>query len=528
PPQANTGSWPSFLELVHAEDRVPFVQDADPLCAQQDAFNREFRMQRADGTLVWISGAGVYDRDASGRAIRLTAMLRDISRRKAQEAQLRDRMKFTDDLLDLMPVEATVRDAHGRYTLVNRAWEDSSGMDRIRVLGMTAAEIFPPRRAQSIDDSDRAALDLGGKTLYSDIQVRSRDTGYRYLAVSKTAMLDTAGEVIGVLGRATDVTALRETELALKEQIKFTRDLIDRNPIPIYLKDVDCRYIDINPAFVRHSGFTVEQTIGRTAFDLLPAERAAHYDTQDRELLARGEGTSAIEAEVPRSDGMHYYIMNKSILRRSDGTVRGLVCTITEVTALKRVEAELRASREEALQAAQPKAAFLATMSHEIRTPLNGVIGMTGILADTGLTPEQRDYVETIRMSGETLLSVINDILDFSKIESGKLDLEHEPVDIARVIEQAFEILGERARSKRLELLYDLDDDVPSHVYGDGAFLRQILVNLAGNAVKFTDSGEIFVGVKRRADSSDASNVLEFRVSDTGIGIPADRLHVLF
>jgi PAS domain S-box-containing protein len=438
------------------------------------------------------------------------------------------RTKFIDDLLDLMPVEVAVRDAEGRYTLVNRAWENSAGLKREQVLGGTASELFPAQRARSIDESDRAAIALGGRTLYSDFQVRAADGSYRYLAVSKTALLDADGKVVGVLATATDVTARREAEQSLKEQIKLTRDLIDSNPIPIYIKDAECRFVDVNPAFVRHTGLPEEHFIGRTVLDVVPAERAGILMDTETKLLARGEGSSTTEFELPRSGGVRHYIMNKSVLRRADGGVRGLLCSITDVTPLKHIEAELRASREEALQAAQAKAAFLATMSHEIRTPLNGVIGMTGVLLDTDLAPEQRDYVETIRVSGEALLSVINDILDFSKIESGKLELEHEPLELARVIEQGIEMLGERARSKQIELLYEIDDDVPRHVYGDSTCLRQIVVNLVGNALKFTESGEIFVGVRRCPPADDGSMVIEFRVSDTGIGIPRDRLPALF
>jgi PAS domain S-box-containing protein len=358
--------------------------------------------------------------------------------------------------------------------------------------------------------------------------VRGTDGGERHFSVSKTAMLDTDGKAVGVLSTATDVTARREAEQALKEQIKLTRDLIEANPLPIYLKDTECRYLDINAAFVRDSGLTHEKALGRTAYDVLPSDRARQYDSQDRELLARGEGSSVIETEVVRPEGSRHFMINKSVLRRSDGTVRGLVGTVTEVTALKRVESELRASREEALQAAQAKAAFLATMSHEIRTPLNGVIGMTGLLLDTTLTREQRDYVETIRDSGDTLLSVINDILDFSKIESGRLELERQPLEPARAIEQAFDMLGESARRKRVELLYQIAVDVPAYIYGDSTCLRQVIANLVGNAVKFTDAGEVLVDVRLRPAAADGPAAVEFRVSDTGIGIPADRLHVLF
>jgi len=199
--------------------------------------------------------------------------------------------------------------------------------------------------------------------------------------------------------------------------------------------------------------------------------------------------------------------------------------------------AELEASREEALGAARAKAAFLATMSHEIRTPLNGVVGMSTLLAETPLDAEQRDYLQTIRLSSDQLLAVINDVLDFSKIESGKLDLEIEPVSVRGAVEEACDIAAPRAREKGLELIVDVPEHgpgaVPPAIMGDITRLRQVLINLINNAVKFTASGEVAVHVRKLErnpadDMDDGRCVLEFRVSDTGIGIPPDRVNLLF
>jgi signal transduction histidine kinase/CheY-like chemotaxis protein len=191
--------------------------------------------------------------------------------------------------------------------------------------------------------------------------------------------------------------------------------------------------------------------------------------------------------------------------------------------------AELNASRDEALGAVRAKSAFLAAMSHEIRTPLNGVVGMTTLLADTPLDVEQRDYVHTMRISSDQLLGVINDILDFSKIESGKLDLENEPLNLVATIEEACDIGAPRAREKGLELLVDISDGLPGWVRGDVTRLRQIVLNLVNNAVKFTDQGQVVVSARVLEDLGPQQGLLvEFRVKDSGIGIPADRQAALF
>lgn len=283
-------------------------------------------------------------------------------------------------------------------------------------------------------------------------------------------------------------------------------------------------------ALATAAAFAVAQTISRRLRRLsLAAER-----------LGQGK-----VPEIEQSTRLREVHQLSQVLHDSAGQLRSYRAQVAaDAQALQqanetleaRVEqrtAQLAASREEALAAARAKAAFLATMSHEIRTPLNGVVGMSTLLAETSLDPEQRDYLQTIRLSSDQLLAVINDILDFSKIESGRLELEVEPVSVRGAVEEACDIAAPRAREKGLELIIDIAEEgpeaVPTAIKGDVTRLRQVLINLVNNAVKFTARGEVAVHARMlRPDDGQGRCVLEFRVVDTGIGIPPDRIGSLF
>jgi CheY-like chemotaxis protein/nitrogen-specific signal transduction histidine kinase len=217
-------------------------------------------------------------------------------------------------------------------------------------------------------------------------------------------------------------------------------------------------------------------------------------------------------------------------VRNNDGTLENLIFMLADITTRVETEDALRRAKAEADAASRAKSEFLASMSHEIRTPMNGVIGMTSLLLETRLTSDQRDFVNTIRTSGEALLTIINDILDFSKIESGKMELERLPFDLGMCLEETLDLFSFDAAAKKLDLAYVIAPDVPAWITGDVTRLRQVLVNLVNNAVKFTPSGSISIEVRRLAPPIEGNDsaLLEFLVRDTGIGIAPDRVDRLF
>jgi PAS domain S-box-containing protein len=306
------------------------------------------------------------------------------------------------------------------------------------------------------------------------------------------------------------------------------RTLVDNLPDFIYAKDAECRFLLANASVARHMGTTPENLLGKTDFDFFPPDLAAAYSEDERRVMRSGEALiNREEAGIDANGNAITILTTKVPLRDEQGRVVGILGIGRDITARVKVEAEIRAAREAAEAANRAKSDFLAHMSHEIRTPMNGVLGMAELLLESRLDPEQRDCAETIRESGKALLTVINDILDFSKVEAGKLELECIDMDVRTGVDEVARLLAIQAHAKGLELEVSCDPELPERVRGDPNRLRQILLNLGGNAVKFTSRGSVRISIG--VIESGAQHVLvRFEVRDSGIGIPKDRLESLF
>jgi len=346
----------------------------------------------------------------------------------------------------------------------------------------------------------------------------------RWLEIEGNRETDEEGKTVEIIAVARDVTDGVELEKRAERDREMFKAILDSSPDLIFVKDAKGRYLMGNKAHLRRVGTEeLEDVLGKTVFDFFSPERARQAFADEMEMIERGEPVLNLRED---DEGVSY-LSHKVPFRDSDGNVAGFVGISRDVTELREVEKALRQAKEDAEAGTRSKSEFLANMSHEIRTPMNAVIGMTGLLLDTPLTHEQRDFVETIRNSGDALLSIINDILDFSKIESGYIELERRPVDLRNCIEEALDILSGQASKKGLDLVYLIEEPCPAALLGDVTRLRQILVNLVSNAVKFTPKGEVFVKVSAEPLSGDEYR-FHFSVKDSGIGIKKEDMDRLF
>jgi PAS domain S-box-containing protein len=338
-----------------------------------------------------------------------------------------------------------------------------------------------------------------------------------------------------VEGFATLATAIaagierRRMEESLEHDRSLLQTLIDHVPDYIYVKDVQHRFLVANAALARRMGAaTPEELLGKNDFDFYPKDVAEKYARDEDEIMHSETGiVNREESTLDRDGDIIWHLTTEVPFRNAAGEVLGLVGIGRNITARRVAEAALVEAKEAAEAGNHAKSEFLANMSHEIRTPLNGVIGMTGVLLDTPLTAEQQDFVETIRQSGDVLLTVINDILDFSKIEAGKLALESHAFDLRQVLEEVGEMLASKAAASGIDLVVHYPPDTPRFFLGDAGRIRQVVTNLAGNAVKFTASGHVLIAAECQS-KDELSAQVKVSVHDTGIGIPPERLGALF
>ncbi len=449
------------------------------------------------------------------------------AQRRRAEKEIRDSQALYSSLVENLPVQILRKDLQGRFTFASQSFCQLLGKSSKEILGKTDFDFYPRELAEKYREDDIRVAATG--ELFEDVERNTKGGQARYVQVMKSPVRNASGNVIGVQAVFWDVTHRKEAEAALEQERYLLRALLDNLPHNIYFKDAESRFIRVNRAIANYFGHDdPAESLGRTDFDYFSEEHARQARADEERVMRTGEPLVDREEKETWPDGSSTWVSTTKLpLRDQDGRIIGTFGISRDITEQKLAAEAMQRAKEAAEAASRAKSDFLANMSHEIRTPLNAIIGMTELVLDTNLNDSQREYLGMVIESGDALLALVNDILDFSKIEAGKLDFDHEVFDLEESLGDTMKSLAYRAHSKGLELACRIHPDVPTILVGDIGRLRQVIVNVVGNAIKFTDRGEVVLDVSRRSMSKEMVELL-FRVTDTGIGISPEKLLTVF
>jgi len=452
----------------------------------------------------------------------------DITELKEREKALRDSMRQIElfrHVLDELPVAAFIKSSDLRIEYVNKAWSSITGISIDEATGHTDRELFDAEEAEGFSAAD-TAVGQTGEGFDTEEAVTDRNGRVRQLMTRKGRLITGDGKV-HLFGSSTDITEIKQRETLLKESLRENEvfhSLIDNLPVAIYAKKPDLKLFYVNNGWCDLTGFSKAYALGKTDSDIFGPQGEVFMDA-DRAVLADGTMREVEETLTGPSGEVRHQFARKGAFRASDGSMY-LIGSSIDVTEQRQREMELRDAQKRAVLADRAKSEFLANMSHEIRTPMNGVLGMAELLAKSDLDPKQKTFTDIIVKSGNALLTIINDILDFSKIDAGQLTLDPAPFNLSEAIEDVATLISTRAKEKDLELIVRVAPNLQDLFVGDVGRIRQIITNLIGNAVKFTDSGHVLVDVVGETMNGIAD--LHISVTDTGIGIAAEKLDMVF
>jgi PAS domain S-box-containing protein len=488
----------AFRALVHAEDVERLRALARAAVAGSEEFSCEFRFSPSEGDERWIGAFGQVQRGASGASLRMIGTVRDVTRRHRAQAALAESEQRFRQLANSAPVMIWVSDAQGRSTWFNDGFRSFAGRSVRRMNGEVWVEsVHPDDRELRVATWTRALREhRSTQVLY---RMRRHDGAWRWLQDSGVPRFDDDGTFAGYVGTCIDITDLKQAADRMTA-------VVHSAPNAIVLADATGRVTLANPE--------AEHCFGYPPGELVGIRLEALVDTVDG--IRRGR----------RRDGTVFPVdVGTSAVETPEGSC--VLASIVDVTDREEARRAILEARDAALASARLKSEFVANMSHEIRTPMNGILGMATILLDSGLNSDQHEYAEIVKSSAESLLHLLNDILDFSKIEAGRLTLEDAPFDLPRLVTEVVELMAARAHEKGIELGASIGPLVPGRVGGDSARVRQVLVNLVGNAVKFTERGRVHLAVDGGGDADGLCDV-RFSVADTGIGIAPEQVERIF
>jgi PAS domain S-box-containing protein len=502
-----------------------------------EIWHGEVRNRCKDGGIYWVDSTIVPFMDEHGKPLRYVSIRTDITARKLIEEQLQEQRMFFEHISETLGEGLYVQDAQGRCIYMNSEAERLLGWTRDQFIGMPVHDTIHTVTSDghALPDCECPIM-LGvikDSSVRCDDQVFVRKDGSVFPVEVSSQGIYRNGALDGAVVAFADITRRKQNEAAIRFAQERLNLALDGSGLALWDWDIANDRVYLSDRWsLMMGGYRQDSVLTRLQlFDLVePQDRGLLQDSLVAVLKGQTEFYS-VEFRVRRNDGNPVWIHThgKVVERNTEGRAIRMTGTNADITLRKQAEDMLHRAKEVAEEASRAKSDFLANMSHEIRTPMNGIIGMTKLALDTELDAEQKEYLGLVKTSADALLHIVNDILDFSKIEAGKMALELVEFNLPDLLSQTTRSIALRAHQKGLELLLDIDPKIPEVMIGDPGRLRQVMLNLVGNAIKFTEHGEVVVkAVLSPHQTKPDKLTLYVSVRDTGIGIPQEKFQSIF
>jgi two-component system sensor histidine kinase/response regulator len=563
-----------WIQMVHEEDRSAVEEHAVRILSGVQAGPKEHRIIRKDGAVRWVRNTPTCHYDSQGRLLSYDGRIEDISGRKSSVEALPQSEERSRAILENIEDGYYEVDIAGNLTFFNDSLCKIYGYTSEELMGMNNREYMTQETAKKTYQIFNRVYSTGEPAKIFDWEFIKKDRTTVYVEISVSLIKDSEGQAVGFRGIVREITerkraeeSLRYIQADLEKRVQertselltankgLTQEIEVRKHTEELLKKSEERYkllaenvtdviwtIDVNqhityvsPSITDLLGYGVDESLGQNMKNTMTQESRKHYEAITHKVRNRLQDNGykpfdlpSMEFEMLRRDGTQIWVEARvTFLTDHKGLVIGLLGVTRNIAERKRMEEELRRAKAEAEAATIAKSEFLASMSHEIRTPMNAITGFSDMLLDTHLDKAQIFYAKTIKSSGDALLSLLNDILDISKIEARRLDLETIEFDPELLAYDVCELMRPKIESKDIEILCRIGDNLPSYIEGDPLRLRQVLTNLMGNAVKFTEVGEVELSLDVDGTTGDRVK-LHASIRDTGIGISNEKLDTIF
>ena len=528
-----------YFELIRPEDREAVRAVLTEALAGGCPYNAEFRVIHPDGSSHWIAARGTVLRGANDAPVAMIGINLDVDVRKIGEIALLESNRQFEILADSIPQMVWMANPDGFIFWYNARWYTYTGTTPEQMQGWGWKSVHDPETLPHVMEQWQASI-ASGDPFAMETPLRGNDGSFRWFLTRVIPVRDSLGNVVRWFGTNTDITDAYRARQALSESEHQLRQLADSMPQLVCVTNPEGYVEWWNQRWYAYSGMTPQEAAGFGWTSVIHADDRESTERNWLRALATGNPYEG-EYRWRRNDGIYRWFLARAVpVRDTSGAIVKWFATGTDIEDYKRAGQEVKilnagleernenllAQTQRAEDANLAKSEFLSGMSHEIRTPMNAILGMADLLSESPLDPQQRQYVDVFHRAGASLLAIINNVLDLSKIESGHFELEKIEFNLEDVVERSIELTALKAMPKGLKLLSRIDPDVPMNLIGDPTRLQQVLINLLGNSLKFTEAGQIVLSVQRYHPS--APGTLEIVVSDTGIGIAPDKLSSIF